>query len=145
MVSKFISMDGLSSVIFTSGDFTRYNQSRPNDPLLYMLHAFPVTFATSNETIIDDSAAFPVGATHWQVRYGANGYYDNTAHYSNAPGDSVTYTFRGTSISWVGSEGRNHGIAEVSIDAGTPQPVDTYNPQSLIEKVLFTASGLANG
>lgn len=144
LVSKFISMDGLSDVIFTSGDFTAGNQSRPNDPLLYMLHAFPITFETANETIVDDSTAFPVGSTDWHVRYGANAYYDDTLHYSNIPGDSVTYTFTGTSISWVGAKGGNHGIAEVSIDGGTPRLVDTYNSRQLGEQVLFTANGLAN-
>lgn len=145
LVSKFVSMDGLSDVIFTSGDFTASNQSRPNDPLLYMLHAFPITFETGNEAIVDDSAAFPVGSTDWRVRYGANAYYDDTIHYSNVPSDSVTYTFTGTSISWVGSKSGNHGIAKVSIDGGSPRLVDTYNSQWLREQVLFTASGLASG
>ena len=145
LVSKFISMDGLSDVIFTSGDFTASNQSRPNDPLLYMLHAFPVTFEVGNETVVDDSIAFPVGSNDWQGQYGANCYYGDTVHYSNVPGDSVTYTFTGTSVSWIGSKNYNHGIAEISIDGGGQQSADTYSSQWLRDQVLFTASGLVNG
>jgi hypothetical protein len=145
LVSKFIGMDGLSGVIFTSGDFSAHNQSRPNDQRLYMLHALPITFDTGDETIVDDAAALPAGSTDWQVQYDANGYFDNTMHGSDVPGDSASYTFTGTSISWVGSENSDQGIADVSIDGGTPQPVDTYNPMQLTEQVLFTESGLVYG
>jgi len=138
-------MGGLSGVIFTSGDFSAHNQSRPNDQLLYMLHAIPITFDTSGETIADDAAALPAGSTDWQVQYDADGYFDNTAHRSDVPGDSASYTFTGTSISWVGSENSDQGIADVSIDGGTPRPVDTYNRLQLTERVLFTASGLVYG
>lgn len=145
LVSKFISMDGLSDVIFSSGDFTVLDQSRPNDSLLYMLHAFPVTFEVSNKKTVDDGMAWPPGSTDWHARYGASGYYDDTVHYSGIAGDSIAFTFTGTSISWVGSKNRDHGIAEVSIDGGSPTPVDTYNSQWLAQQVLFTASGLASG
>ncbi len=145
LVAKFISMGGRSGVIFASGDFTADSQSRPNDPLLYLLHAFPVTFERSDETVVDDGQALPVGSTDWRVEYGASGYYDDTDHYSNVPGDSVTYTFTGTAISWIGSKNYNHGIAAVSVDGGSPQSVDTYSSQLLRDQVLFTASGLTAG
>src|SRR5712691_8356252 len=144
LVSKFICMGGLSGVTLTSGDFSAHNQSRPNDQLLYMLHAIPITFDTSGETIADDAAALPAGSTDWQVQYDADGY-DNTMHLSDVPGDSASYTFTGTSISWVGSENSDQGMADVSIDGGTPRPVDTYNRLQLTERVLFTASGLVYG
>ena len=145
LVSKFTGMGGLTGVIFTSGDFSAHNQSRPDDPLLYMLHAFPVTFGTSGQAIVDDAAAFPAGSTDWQVRYGAEGYFDATTHGSDVPGDSASYTFTGTSISWIGPKNNDQGIANVSIDGGTPRPVDTYSRTQQTERVLFTASGLAPG
>jgi hypothetical protein len=145
LVSKFTGMGGLTGVIFTSGDFSAHNQSRPDDQLLYMLHAFPVTFGTSGQAIVDDAAAFPAGSTDWQVRYGAEGYFDATTHGSDVPGDSASYTFTGTSISWIGPKNNDQGIANVSIDGGTPRPVDTYSRLQQTERVLFTASGLAPG
>ena len=49
---------------------------------------------------------------------------------------------RGTSIRWIGYRGPDGGIAEVSVDGGTPVRVDTYSADFKVQEVLFTASGL---
>ena len=142
LVSKFIHMDGLSNVIFSTGDFNAVNH--PND-YMYRLHAFPFTLTTAHQQVIDDMTALPVGATGWGVTHAGAGYYDNTYHVSSTPGGSVTYTFYGNSIAWVGAKNTNHGYAQVSIDGGPPATVDGYAPQLENQQIIYEKGGLSNG
>ena len=67
------------------------------------------------------------------------------ARVTETPGEIVTLTFRGTSISWSGYRGPNGGIASVSVDGGVASEVDTYSsPTYKIQDVVFTATGLAD-
>ena len=66
------------------------------------------------------------------------------ARVTETPGEIVTLTFRGTSISWSGDRGPNGGIASVSVDGGVASEVDTYSPTYKIQDVVFTATGLAD-
>jgi hypothetical protein len=59
-------------------------------------------------------------------------------------GATVTLTFRGTSIRWIGYRGPNAGIARVMVDGGKPSDVDTYSPTDKVQEVVFTATGLAD-
>jgi hypothetical protein len=53
-VSKFTRIDGLSDIVFTSGDFT--DPVRHGDPDLYTLHALPLTFSSVLYRATDDSS-----------------------------------------------------------------------------------------
>lgn len=57
-------------------------------------------------------------------------------------GASVTFKFRGTSVSWSGYSGPDAGIALVSVDGGAPTKVDTYSSAVKVQQVVFTAGGL---
>src|SRR6266568_1054028 len=59
------------------------------------------------------------------------------------PGAQATFTFTGTSISWIGARGPQTGIARVSLD-GVVTTVDTYSPTEQIQQAVFTATGLAD-
>ena len=142
LVSKFSNMDGLSNVIFSTGDFNAPN--RPND-YMYRLHEFPFTINTATSQVVDDTTAMPVGTGTWGVSFDAGGYYDDTYHDSATAGDSVSYTFNGDSIAWVGAKNDNHGIASVSIDGGTPTMVDTYSASWQKQQVLFQSGTLSSG
>jgi hypothetical protein len=69
-----------------------------------------------------------------------------TAGASNAAGASVTFTFSGSGVSWIGLKCNACGIAGVSVDGGAPVTVDTAGPGapdgSLAAEVLFSAAGL---
>jgi hypothetical protein len=141
LVSKFIRMGGLSNVIFSSGDFNAAGHPNEN---MYHLQAFPFTL-TTNRRIVDDTSAIPVGSSNWGASYGSGGYYDHTYHLSATPGTTISYTFDGTSIAWVGGRNNNHGIATVSVDGGQSASVDTYAGQWKKQQVLFTKAGLSAG
>jgi len=59
-------------------------------------------------------------------------------------GASVTFKFRGTSVSWSGYSGPDAGIALVKVDGGNPKEVDTYSSGTKVQQVVFTAGGLTD-
>jgi hypothetical protein len=139
---KFVTMDGLSDVVFGSGDFI--GPARPNDNL-YRLHAFPLTLTTGGRQVTDDSQMPCTYAGNWAVSYGQGGYYDNTNHDNANAGASASCTFYGTSVAWVGAKNNNHGYASVSVDGGPAAMVDTYAPQPVKQQVLYDKDGLGAG
>src|SRR5204862_7818015 len=62
----------------------------------------------------------------------------------NATAARVSIAFNGTGISWIGVADAYAGLATVYLD-GTMQVINTYNPISQYQKVLFSARGLAAG
>ncbi|HMH19438.1 MAG TPA: hypothetical protein VK572_14980 [Burkholderiales bacterium] len=75
---------------------------------------------------------------------------DGTGHSSDVAGASATFTFTGTALSWIGLKCNVCGMANVSIDGGTAQPVDTGGQAApgsagLASEVVFAASGLSAG
>lgn len=70
-----------------------------------------------------------------------------TAQGSATAGDRATFTFTGTSVSWIGARGPQTGIARVILDGAQVAEIDTY--AGVFEQVggpiLFIATGLAAG
>jgi hypothetical protein len=65
-------------------------------------------------------------------------------------GATVTYTFTGTAVSWIGLQCSICGIATVSIDGGDATSVDTAGPAApgspgLTSEAVFTSPPLAPG
>ena len=67
-----------------------------------------------------------------------------TAHETQAAGQTMTVPFRGTAISWIGYRGPDAGIANVTIDGGSPTQVDMYAPSPTYQPIVFTKTGLAD-
>jgi len=63
---------------------------------------------------------------------------------TNAKGSRASITFNGTGIAWIGVADAYAGLATVYLD-GTMQVINTYNPISQYQRVLFQAGGLASG
>lgn len=95
--------------------------------------------------VLDDSASSIQYMGSWTASTTASGYYANTAHYSNTPGNSASYTFTGTSIAWIGARNTNHGYATVQVDNDPAMRVDTYSPQWEMQTYLFQWTGLPAG
>jgi len=66
------------------------------------------------------------------------------AAFSTTPGAQVTFTFTGTSVTWIGGRATGTGIARVSLDGVVLRDVDTYSKTEEVRVSMFTASGLAN-
>ncbi len=63
---------------------------------------------------------------------------------STMPGGQATFTFTGTSISWIGARGPQSGIADVFLDGSLVAEVDLYSATEQIQQAVFTATGLAD-
>jgi hypothetical protein len=57
----------------------------------------------------------------------------------------ATFTFMGTSVSWIGFRGPQAGRARVYLDGTPVASVDAYSAGEQLQAVLFSASGLTSG
>jgi hypothetical protein len=64
---------------------------------------------------------------------------------SNVPGARATFTFTGTSVSWIGSRKSTTGIANVYLDGAFVTAIDTYFPTDGLQETIFTSPPLAAG
>ena len=101
----------------------------------------------------EDNPAISASPTDAWVRRGPEvaAFSGGTAGSSDVTGATVTFTFTGTAVSWIGLKCNICGIATVSIDGGDPIPVDTAGPgivdadpatQPPTSEPVFSASGL---
>jgi hypothetical protein len=109
-----------------------------------------VSNAGAEVTRFEETAAAFSG-TGW-TRRGAEiaSFSGGSAGSSNVAGDSVSFMFTGTAISWIGLKCNVCGISTASIDGGPASTIDTAGaavPGSpgLASEVVFTASGLSAG
>jgi hypothetical protein len=63
---------------------------------------------------------------------------------ANAAGAQATFTFTGTSVSWISTKKSTTGIARVYLDGAFVAEIDTYAPTDGLQKSVFRAAGLAN-
>ncbi len=70
--------------------------------------------------------------------------YENGRHWANLPFNNCVFTFRGSTVRWIGSLGKNHGLAEVSIDGIFQKTVDSYSFKAISKQLLFEAKGLSS-
>jgi beta-galactosidase GanA len=74
------------------------------------------------------------------------GDYDSTESWSTQAGASMSVTFTGTAVQWIGPKNTNGGIADVYIDGTLAGTVDTYAAAGKeFQQVLFSHTGLAPG
>src|SRR5439155_19801073 len=100
----------------------------------------------------EDSAAIVASPADAWVRRGPEvaAFSGGTAGSSDVSGATVTFSFTGTAVSWIGLRCSVCGIASVSIDGGAATSVDTAGPAApgsagLTSEVVFTTSSLAAG
>ena len=67
------------------------------------------------------------------------------ARESMTPGAQATFTFSGTSATWIGMRGPDSGIARVFVDGVLASEVDLFARSYEIRVPVFTVQGLASG
>jgi len=99
--------------------------------------------ASFAQTRIEQNDPAIVYSGNWYTNDGA---FNTGGHavLTNTRGARASITFNGTGISWIGVADAYAGLATVYLD-GTMQVINTYNPVSQNQKVLFRAGGLAPG
>jgi hypothetical protein len=125
----------------SAGDATMNRVAR-----LFILLTVAVGFSASSgfaQTRIEQNDPAIVYSGNWYTNDGAA----NTGGHAvltNTRGARASITFNGTGISWIGVADAYAGLATVYLD-GSMQVVNTYNPISQYQKVLFRAGGLPAG
>jgi len=64
---------------------------------------------------------------------------------SNTAGSQATFTFTGTSVSWIGRRGPTDAIARVYLDGVFVTEIDNYAPTLGLQHTILTLTGLASG
>jgi hypothetical protein len=64
--------------------------------------------------------------------------------FTETAGAKISFTFRGTSITWQSGRGPDYGIASVQVDGGAPTDVDTYSRTQKYQEWCVRAAGLAD-
>jgi beta-galactosidase GanA len=95
----------------------------------------------------DPALAYTGSWTHAGPSAGyTSGDYDSTESWSQQTGASMSVTFSGTAVQWIGPKNTNGGIADVYLDGNQVATVDTYAPGGKeFQQVLFSKTGLAAG
>jgi Big-like domain-containing protein len=100
----------------------------------------------------EDSAAVVASPADAWVRRGPEiaAFSGGTAGSSNVAGATVTFTFTGTAVNWIGLKCSVCGVATVSIDGGAATSVNTAGTAApgsagLASEAVFSASGLTPG
>ncbi len=68
-----------------------------------------------------------------------------TAAYGVVPGAQATFTFTGTSVTWIGYRSVDSGIARLSVDGTFVADIDLFARRSESSVRVYTVKGLADG
>ena len=133
-------------------DGTQYvyvRQADATSTATYRTHLALNLSQTSGYTYDDTASALAYTGTWTHAGPGSgytNGDYDSTESWSQTAGDSMSVTFTGTGVQWIGPKNTNGGIADVSIDGTQVATVDTYAAAGKeFQQVLYGTTGLAAG
>jgi hypothetical protein len=111
------------------------------------LPAMIVEVYGQQSTTVDDGPSSAVVYTGSGWTHGATGNqnYDSTESFSNTSGNYVSFTFTGTSVSWIAPKSNNSGYANVYLD-GTlvASNVTAYASTTSYQQTIWSVSGLAN-
>jgi glycine cleavage system aminomethyltransferase T len=80
----------------------------------------------------------------WTQGHTGRAWSGGTAALATMAGRQATFTFTGTSVSWLGFRGPQTGIARVLLDGVFVREVDTYSTTEEVRTAVFTATGLAD-
>jgi len=101
-------------------------------------------FPTAGMRVEETDPAVTMSGT-WTKGSASSGWSGGSAVQSNSAGATVSITFIGTSIRWIGSRGRGMGIATVSIDGGPARQVDLFaRPADEIHTPIVTLYDLSD-
>lgn len=100
----------------------------------------------TSENRVEESGGGVTFSGPWTRGDSSWGWSGGSAMQSATAGATVSITFTGTSVRWLGSRGRGMGIAMVSVDGGPPREVNLFaRPTDEIHTPIVTISDLGPG
>jgi hypothetical protein len=114
---------------------------------LIVVDAFDVTTPGRRYQEKDAALAYSSGVGDWNFGNANRTWSEGSIAQSNTLGAKVTFTFTGTSVSWIGLRKLSTGLANVYVDGDFLRQIDTYLPAPMeaYQTTVFRADGLANG
>jgi alpha-galactosidase len=103
----------------------------------YNLSGKTVTIATAY------LATLPVGEAPLSFQF--RGDFHDDVHFAKADGDSLSFTFEGTGVTWVTPMGPDQGAVDVFIDGTKGKRVDTHNDTRVTGREVFSVGKLKPG
>jgi len=108
---------------------------------IVVVDAFDVITSGTRREETDPAITYSAG---WLQGNRDHPYSEGTAAVSTIPGDRATFTFTGTSVSWIGYRGPQAGIARVILDGTVvADSLDMFIPSEGPQEAVFTLPGLA--
>ena len=105
----------------------------------------PASLPTAGMRVEESNPAVSMTGT-WTKSDSSKGWSGGSAVQANTAGATVSVSFVGTSVRWIGSRGRAMGIAQVSVDSGPVREVDLFaRPSDEIHTPIFTVYDLGPG
>jgi hypothetical protein len=111
----------------------------------------PMNFSgTARDNLYPSGSSFTNGLRSWIYSTGNAGYLDSDAHFTSQAGATTSYTFTGTTVTWIGARNSDHGKADVAVcdatgnQCGPATTVDTHAPSHITQQTLYTATNLTN-
>lgn len=105
----------------------------------------PSTVPSAGMRVEESDAAVTRTGT-WTASDATKGWSGGSALQSSMAGATMSITFNGTSIRWIGSRGRGMGIAQISVDSGPVREVDLFGrPSDEIHTPIYTVYDLGPG
>ena len=99
---------------------------------------------TQSATKVDDRSSGITYSGAWS-QISSSIYHQSTSTFSTTAAAFAQYTFSGSSVSWLGPKGSDHGKADVYIDNSLQATVDTYASARADQVNLFTKNDLSSG
>lgn len=93
----------------------------------------------------ESHAAVSLGAGWTQSDAGPFAWSGGAAVQATAPGAQATFTFSGTSVTWIGTRNDSSGIALVKLDGVAVSEVDLFARAEVIRTPIITLHGLSPG
>ena len=104
----------------------------------------PVPPTSTGASLVEETSPVVTYTGSWSANQQA-GHSGGGARLAMDAGSGATFTFSGTSASWVGYRDEWSGIATVRVDGVLKGTVDTYSTPQQSKTALYTVSGLSNG
>src|SRR3954467_3635685 len=101
--------------------------------------------APSASARVEESNAAVSLSSGWTASDPIFGWSGGAAKQSTVAGALASFTFTGTSVTWIGSRNVSSGIALVKIDGGTGTEVDLFARPNEIRTPVITLTGLSSG
>jgi hypothetical protein len=102
------------------------------------------TFPSAGARVEESDAAVSLSG-EWTQSNPKFGWSGGAARQSTVAGAVASFTFTGTSVTWIGSRSERGGIALVKVDGGAAKEVDLFARPNEIRTPVLTINGLSAG